>query len=139
MPVSSRSRSCMASLQVLTLDGSCYKQSRGADAIFRWRHWLLPSLYCSSLAPRAHRFSPWFRALCCVVLYVDWSTPLWEYVLVLCSMGHRLTPFTALLDHGIPSSMYFSSGLFCGGFMIIGALFILLAKLSIDRQLFKVI
>jgi len=53
--------------------------------------------------------------------------------------GSRLNPSAALLDHSIPESMYFSNGFFCGSVMFIGAFFVLLAKLSIDRRLFKVI
>ena len=55
------------------------------------------------------------------------------------SMGRGSLLSTALLDHSIPSNMYFSNGFFCGGVMFIGAFFILLARLSIDRRLFKVI
>jgi len=54
-------------------------------------------------------------------------------------MARKLTPSTALLDHSIPSNRYLSNGFFCGGVMFIGAFFVLVAKLSIDRRLFKVI
>ena len=47
--------------------------------------------------------------------------------------------FEALLDRGITSNTYFAAACFSGFVMIIGALFALLAKLSIDRRLLKVV
>ena len=47
--------------------------------------------------------------------------------------------FEALLDRGIASNTYFAAACFSGSVMIVGALFALLAKLSIDRRLLKAV
>jgi hypothetical protein len=45
----------------------------------------------------------------------------------------------ALLDRGIASNKYFSNASFSGAVMLVGAFFALLAKLSTDRRLLKVV
>ena len=47
--------------------------------------------------------------------------------------------FEALLDRGIVSNTYFAAACFSGSVMIVGAVFALLAKLSIDRRLLKAV
>ena len=139
MAVSLRSRSCLASLQVLNFYGPCSIYNRGADITLGGVIGCFPA--CTAQVSPPERIG---SRLGFVLFVMSFSTltgpPLsgstCHYGV---SMDHRLTPSTALLDHSIPSNMYFSNGFFCGGVMIIGALFILLAKLSIDRQLFKVI
>lgn len=45
----------------------------------------------------------------------------------------------ALLDRGTASNTYFATASFSGAVMLVGAFFALLAKLSIDRRLLKVV
>jgi hypothetical protein len=45
----------------------------------------------------------------------------------------------ALLDRGIASNTYFANASFSGAVMLVGAVFALLAKLSTDHRLLKVI
>jgi hypothetical protein len=140
MAVSSLSRSSLDSSQVFNFCAPCLFVERWKLTQPRRRHWLLPSLYCSSLSAGTDRLSPWFRALCNVVLHAHWTTRIWGYVFSSClSIDPRLTPPPALLDHGIPSNIYFANGFFSGAVMLVGAVFALLAKLSIDRRLLKVV